>query len=107
MKRIFTILIAILFSIGCATQYTMYNSYSGKYYKNEVDSICRAEKIPYIDDNMWNMFYIKDHESQNGIKQYAYIRYFKNNENKDVEQTFIAIDLDSLYKFTKRTFIKE
>lgn len=107
MKHFILFILIFLFSISCATQYTMYNSYSGKYYKNEVDSICKAEKIPYIDEYMWNMFYIKDHETQNGIKQYAYIRKFKNNEDKDVEQTFIVIDLDSLYKFTKRTLIKE
>ncbi len=107
MRKLFIFCLVIIFSVSCATHYTLFNSYSGKFYKNEVDSICRVEKIPYINENLWVVFYLMDHETQNGIKQYTYIRKFKNKDNKDVEQAFIAIDLDSLYKFTKRTLIKE
>lgn len=107
MGRKMFIPLIILLLCSCTVRYNMFNSYSGYYTKMQIDSICNKERIPFIDDNKWNTMGYFDAEDSVVIKQYVYIKNVNENKKKEIEQTFICTDLDSVFKFNKRILIKE
>lgn len=99
-KKIIQIIISsiLILLLSCSTyKYVMNNQFDGYYYKNQVDSICITEGIPFIHSGNWvNTNYI-DYETNNRIDQYFYII-----DMDTIQFTYTVTDLDSLYRFKKR-----
>lgn len=94
MKKIILFLI-ILLVFACGPTYHLTNDFNCYYTQEQVDSVCRVERIP-TNLNKWNtMVQIADTIPLN---QYIYI---KSTDSTHVVWTLT--DLDSLYKFKKKT----
>ena len=107
MKKFLSFIIALVFIVGCASPYYMSHSINGYYSDKQVDSICRAERIPKIDKkDTWVRFQMLDGESNNLITQYTYIKFIKSNDYKS-EITYVCLDMDSINKFTKRVLTEK
>ena len=104
MKRIFSV-IFIFFIIGCTKPYYLHNSYVQYVKEYQLDSICKKEQIPYLGEKWVNGYIVQDKE-QNIIKQYSYIRNI-NTQTHKTEITYICVDLDSMYRLSKRLKIQE
>lgn len=92
-KLILCILLLLVFS--CGPVYHLTNNFNCYYTQEQVDSICKVERIPNNLDKWNQMVQIADSIPLN---QYTYI---KSTDSTHVVWTLT--DLDSLYKFKKKT----
>lgn len=107
MKKILSLIITALFFISCVSPFYMTHNLNGYYSDKQVDSICRAERIPKINKkDTWVKFQMLDGESNKMITQYTYIKIEKNDEYK-TEITYVCLDMDSINKFTKRVLTEK
>lgn len=107
MKKILSIIVAIMFIVSCASPYYMTHTLNGYYSDKQVDSICRAERIPKIDKpDTWVKFQMLDGESNNLITQYTYIKFDKYKDSVN-EITYVCLDMDTINKFTKRVLTEK
>ena len=105
-KSVLYFIIAVLFA-SCAASYTMFNTYNSYYSKEQIDSICLAEKLPPIKVGDWHSMGYFDSEDSVTISQYFYIRNIKKSKEKNIEIAFVCTDFDTIYKMSKRVMIKE
>lgn len=94
MKKVVLFLI-ILLVFACGPVYHLTNDFNCYYTQEQVDSVCKIERIPNNLDKWNQMIQIADSIPLN---QYTYIK------STDSTQTIWTLtDLDSLYKFKKKT----
>lgn len=105
MKYFVIILTVLLFIMGCTKPYYMHNSYIQYVKEYQLDSICDAENIPQVGDK-WVKGFILHENGKNGIRQYSYIKNTKTNTH-NIEIVYICIDLDSMYRISKRLKTQE
>lgn len=94
MKRLI-LLITLLLVFACGPTYQLFNDYNMYYTQEQVDSVCRAEKLPKNLDKWSSMTMYED---SSHFSQYVYIR-----SNDSIQVVWTLTDLDSLYKFKKKT----
>lgn len=94
MKRLI-LLITLLLVFACGPTYQLINDYDMYYTQEQADSVCVVERIPK-NLNKWTLMYMSDDST--AFKQYNYI---KSTDSTQVIWTLT--DLDSLYKFKKKT----
>lgn len=94
MKRLI-LLITLLLVFACGPIYHLTHDYNEYYNQEQVDSVCRAEKLPKNLDKWSSMTMYED---SSHFSQYVYIR-----SNDSIQVVWTLTDLDSLYKFKKKT----
>lgn len=96
------ILFFVILIVSCA-QYTYFFKQTGveEYYKNQIDSICEIEKIPFISNDKWIYSILIDDLTSEPIYQYIFIK-----RCNDMEKTYICTQIDSIYKFNIRELHK-
>lgn len=94
MKKLI-LFICLLLVFACGPIYQLTNDFNCYYTQEQVDSVCRVEKIP-TNLNKWNnMVQVADSIPLN---QYIYIK-----STDSTRTVWTLTDLDSLYKFKKKT----
>ena len=107
MKKILSLIFAIVFLCACGTKKAVVDEYvTGNVMKNafestftysQFDSICKADTIP-VNLTDWHIVYIRDYETREVKIQYLFIKRLGKNESIYRLET---ID-DSKFKITKR-----
>lgn len=94
MKRIILILF-LLITFSCGPLYQLTGDFDNYYIQEQVDSVCKVEKIPQNLDK-WSKMTMTDDSTS--FYQYMYIK------STDSSQTIWTLtDMDSLYRFKKKT----
>lgn len=93
MKKIILIILLLLFA--CSPVYHLSNDFNHYYTQEQVDSVCRVERIP---DNLNKWSPMIQYNDSIAFKQYIYIRTMDSTQI-----VWTLTDLDSLYKFKKKT----
>lgn len=100
MKRFIISFLLILFLVfSCGPSYVLTNNFDNRIKTIEqVDSIKRIENLP----KSWDKYYQMTMQTESSFfKQYVYIR-----RTDSTEVVYTISDLDSLYRFKKKTVQK-
>jgi hypothetical protein len=96
MRKLICFFLILLLIGSCGPTYQISKDFDKYYYSRyQIDSICKVDKIPTNLDKWSKMSYAGDTTT---LSQYMYRR-----SNDSLEVVWTLTDLDSLYRFKKRT----
>ena len=95
MKKIILLFIALLIYACGGPSYLMTRNFDKYYNIHQVDSVCKAERIP-SDLNKWSRMAMTDDST-------AFYQYMYRKANDSIEFVWTITELDTVYRFKKRT----
>lgn len=95
MKKIILLFIALLIYACGGPSYLMTRNFDKYYNIHQVDSVCKIERIP-SDLNKWSRMAMADDST-------AFYQYMYRKANDSIEFVWTITELDTVYRFKKRT----